>query len=498
MSDALITHYLEAYIKGRLKPCWIRLDDQHVVVSLDGNPDVYGLKDLQVGDSLDERLDFLIGIEPRYLTEPMVLPFVESGDGHAAHIHVLSQNDALYVLYLDATAEFRDTQEIQQVANEKHILSYHQAKLMDELKRARLAAEEASRLKGRFIANMSHELRTPLSSIMGYARLIGEGQAPEKTQQHSDSIERGAQHLLSLIDNILDQARFEAGQLEVRPAPARLGNLLKDVESIFRPLTEDKGLSLEVRREGRWPEKAEVDALRLRQIVINLVGNAVKFTDTGGVSIVFCWADGRLSIKVIDTGPGIPKEAQGRVFEAFRREKTNADQRAGAGLGLSISVVLAERMGGQLSLESELGKGTTFEINIEAPAVVEKKSSAPRQDARILVAEDDEDISALLEIFLMQAGMNVSLAEDGESAVTKAASAELIFMDMNLPKLDGRSAIRKIRAQGIDVPVIAMSAASGGDDRRSAIESGATEFLPKPIDPDNMIELLGTLIPENE
>lgn len=497
--------YLKGYIQSRLKPFWVRLDDQYVVQELAGDARGHGYADLKIGDDLEDRLDFLTGLDAASLPDPLTLPYMEDGAGKAAHIHVIALDGDLFVLFLDATQEYQETKEIQQVANESVIHAYHQNRILRELERAKTAAEEASRLKGRFIANMSHELRTPLSSIMGYAHLIKSGKARDEDTgedllpHHAEAIERGAQHLLSLIDNILDQARFEAGQLEVRAAPARLDNLLKDVESIFRPLTQDKGLAFAVEQQGHWPDKVEFDALRTRQIVINLISNAVKFTDQGSVTVSLDWRDEQFTLKVADTGPGIPPEAQKRVFEAYRREKTNVDQRAGAGLGLSISAVLAQRMGGALGLESEVGVGTTFSLSIPAPAVeAEQKPAQARQGARILVVEDDEDISALMEIFLQQAGMDVHLAEDGQKGLNMGLELkpDALFLDMHLPYLDGPEVSSRLRDKGFTAPIIAMSASSGGPDRHKAMQAGASDFLAKPVDPERMMELLAQWIPD--
>ncbi|MCP5137837.1 MAG: response regulator [Gammaproteobacteria bacterium] len=500
MSDDFIRDYQQATIRARLRPMWIRLDAAHQVLSFEGRPGVYGLEGLKIGDVLDERLDFLVGLEPSILEQPFILPLIEDGKGGGAQIHVLAHGDEMYVLFLDASEELHAQQGVQQVANEEQIRGYRQQQLLDEVERARRAAEEASQLKGRFIANMSHELRTPLSSITGYTHLLRNTVEPATINAHANAIERGAQHLLALIDNILDQARFEAGQLEVRPAPARLDNLRDDIATVFRPLAADKSLGFAVDSDGAWPELTAFDALRVRQIVINLVGNAIKFTDQGEVRVRMRWREGRLNVAIRDTGPGIPKEAQSRVFQAFQREHTNADQRAGAGLGLSISAVLAERMGGSLSLESEVGAGTTFILDIPASEVTQKAAEPrmPRRGARIQVTEDDVDIAMLMRIFLEDAGLDVAVVEDGAQAVEKAVSdtPELIFMDQNLPGMNGPEAIRAIRARGINTPIIAMSAASDGEYSQRALNAGADDFLAKPVDPGDMLTRIARFLPE--
>ncbi|MCB1736875.1 MAG: response regulator [Gammaproteobacteria bacterium] len=501
MSDEFIRNYQQATIRARLSPLWIRLDSGHQVVSFEGKPDVYGLKGLQVGDALDDRLDFLVGLEPAMLDQPVILPLIEDGKGGGAQIHVLAHRGEMFVLFLDASEEFRAQQDVQQVANEEQIRGYRQQQLLDEVERARRAAEEASHLKGRFIANMSHELRTPLSSITGYTHLLRTTTDAKSIADHANAIERGAQHLLALIDNILDQARFEAGQLEVRPAPARLDNLRDDIATVFRPLAADKSLRFGVDSDSAWPELTAFDALRVRQIVINLVGNAIKFTDQGEVRVQMQWRDGRLNVAVRDTGPGIPAEAQARVFQAFQREHTNADQRAGAGLGLSISAVLAERMGGSLSLESKPGVGTTFRLDIPAQEVEQGPVQArvPRPGARIQVTEDDADIAMLMRIFLEDAGLQVDVVENGAEAVERvlAKAPELIFMDQNLPGMNGPEAIKAIRERGISTPIIAMSAASDGEYSQRALEAGADDFLAKPVDPDDMLTRIARFLPEN-
>ncbi|MCP5142468.1 MAG: response regulator [Chromatiales bacterium] len=501
MSDQFIRDYLQASIRARLRPLWIRLDAGHRVLAFEGKPEVYGLRGLAIGDALDERLDFLVGLEPAVLDQPFVLPLIEDGEGGGAEIHVLAHRGEIFVLFLDASEEFRARQGVQQIANEEQIRVYRQQQLLEEVERARRVAEEASQLKGRFIANMSHELRTPLSSITGYTHLLRGAIDLDTVAAHANAIERGAQHLLALIDNILDQARFEAGQLEVRAAPARLDNLRDDVATVFRPLAAEKSLGFGIDCEGDWPDKVAIDALRTRQIVINLCSNAIKFTDRGEVRVVMTWADGRLSVAVRDTGPGIPEDARTRVFEAFRREHTNADQRAGAGLGLSISARLAERMGGSLALASEPGVGTTFTLDIPAPAVAPEpvKAAGPRRSARILVTEDDADIAMLMRIFLEDAGLCVDVSENGAEAVEWAIAnrPELIFMDQNLPGMNGPEAIAAMRAGGLDVPIIAMSASADGEDSRRALDAGADDFIGKPVDPSDMLARVAHYLPES-
>jgi PAS domain S-box-containing protein len=385
---------------------------------------------------------------------------------------------------------------------------------MRDLRDAKLVAESANRAKSEFLANMSHEIRTPMTAILGYSDLLLEEAqregAPPDRKEALRAIERNGRHLLELIDDILDLSRVEAGQLAIKAKPFSPWRLLSDVRSLMLPRASEKGLAFDVSCASTVPSQLVGDPLRLRQILINLVGNAIKFTDTGSVSVVLrkVERDGIpvLSSEVSDTGIGIPNEQANRIFEPMVQGDGSATRAfGGAGLGLAIAKRLTERLGGDLSLESRPGAGSTFRVSlpfVEARAASQQEpvrvatADAPlRVDARrlgsvqVLLAEDSDDARTLLEEILREAGATVYGVEDGERAVRAALDAmragspfDVILMDMEMPVLDGFAATRILRRLGCDHPIIAVTAHAMVEDRDRCLAAGCDAYVAKPLE----------------
>ena len=304
-------------------------------------------------------------------------------NGRAANVEIFPEPDFTIVVLIDATQQRNQQQAIQQKANELKLLTHRQERLMEALKIARddLAikrhqAEEANLAKGRFISGMSHEFRTPLTSILGYVELLRTQAHTSRTEmEHLDAIERSSKYLLSLIENVLDEARLESEELLLCPAPTDLVSMADDVASIFTPLAAQK--RIEFRRIVDVPWSVELDGMRLRQVLINLLGNAFKFTDKGSVTLELVWRRNRLSTRVSDTGPGIPSEEMDKIFRPFHRANRLNDE--GAGLGLTISKQLIELMGGELSVESKKNLGSRFHFSIPAATSLSIPKTANRQ-----------------------------------------------------------------------------------------------------------------------
>jgi len=316
-------------------------------------------------------------------------------------------------------------------------------------------------------------------------------------------VERAARHLLSLVENNLDQARLEAGSLVIHPVDAEVRQLVDDLTVILAPLAAEKGLSFGAFVEHRVPGMLWLDDVRLRQVLVNLLSNAIKFTDSGEVRLGVDWQDDVLVCIVKDTGPGIPAAARARIFEAFERLE-HTELKPGAGLGLNITSRLVQLMGGEILLESETGAGSAFTVRLPARRgrILERKKEhedlgkrlarRSRETVSILVAEDSPDIMQLLDAFLAQAGYELIKVTDGRQAVEQALSLSppLVILDMNMPEMDGMQAVRRLRQAGFSGRVIALTATRGAEHRQAALAAGFDEFLSKPI---QMPFLLSTL-----
>ena len=384
------------------------------------------------------------------------------------------------------------------------------------------AAEAATRAKSEFLANMSHEIRTPMTAILGYAELL-----LEKMEQPEDvdavlTIKRNGDYLLQLINDILDLTKIEAGKMEIEARDCSPAAIVADVISMMQIRAEARNLAMNVEVSGPIPETIRSDPLRLRQILVNLLGNAVKFTELGSVRLAV-WmeaaADGsrQLRFDVTDTGVGMTESQVGSLFQPFTQCDASTSRKfGGTGLGLAISKRLAEMLGGDIEVKSTPGVGSTFSATIavgpldgvrmideldrtvrlplETP---EKKTAPTKLDCRLLLVEDGPDNQRLLSFVLKRAGAEVVLAENGQVALTAALNArrdgkpfDLVLMDMQMPVLDGYEATRRLRAEGFDRPIIALTAHAMSGDREKCIEAGCDDYVSKPIDRAAMLETL--------
>ncbi|GAB6167449.1 hypothetical protein JCM19992_34490 [Thermostilla marina] len=385
---------------------------------------------------------------------------------------------------------------------------------------AERAARRLEQAKTRFLANMSHEIRTPMTAILGYAEILQNRLESTEDAEAVDIILHNGRHLLEIINDILDLSKIEAGKLKICPVRCSPCTVVSEVVSLMRVRASAKNLKLVVRYASPIPETITTDPVRLRQILLNLVGNAVKFTSRGEVRIVVRTIDvdtGRpqMVFEVSDTGPGISKEQIARLFQPFQQleQRTVADE-TGTGLGLVISRRLAQELGGDIEVESEPGKGSTFRVTIDVgsldgirlldnPKEAERRV-APKRAAksmrfrgRVLLAEDGPENRRLITYILEKAGVEVTAVEDGRQAVHAAIEAlkkeepfDLILMDMQMPVMDGYEAVRQLRAEGYKHPIAALTAHAMESDRQVCLEAGCDAYATKPIDRENLFALL--------
>lgn len=373
----------------------------------------------------------------------------------------------------------------------------------DELERARREAETASRAKSEFLATVSHEIRTPLNAILGLADMLLDSDLPQAAREDAELLRRSGETLLGLINDVLDFSRIDAGRLELEEVTFVPARVASDVADPLRPMATNKSLELCVRVGAGLEERAVGDVRRLRQVLLNLTGNAIKFTEKGRIVIGAEALPGRgdgerwVRFQVVDTGPGIPVAALERVFEPFTQGDASTTRRhGGSGLGLTIARRLVEAMGGEIGLASVEGRGTNvwFEVPLRrAPqpgegSVIPAAPASPSARARILVVEDNPVNQRIVEAVLEKLGHAVAVAENGKEALEALdrASYELILMDCQMPEMDGYEATRSIRErEGRDalprIPIIAMTANAMDGDRERCLAAGMDDYLAKPV-----------------
>ena len=379
-------------------------------------------------------------------------------------------------------------------------------------------ADTANHAKSAFLANMSHEIRTPLTAIMGMTDLIALSAEKEEQVNNTRAIKQNAMHLLDIVNDILDLSKIESGQMDVVWEEVNIPSLINDLYSMMNVRTADKGIELSVSCDGPIPEFLGTDRVRLRQILINLLGNAIKFTQDGGVSVRLYFEADVLHFAVEDTGIGIAQEHQERIFEPFKQSDADVTQRfGGTGLGLSICTRLSKILGGDITLSSEPGRGSNFTLRL--PYRGEEKGSfihsltvksqnaqaglvAPlaRLEGHILVAEDRPEVRSMLEQLLTQSGARVSTAYDGAMALKMALrhidNYDLLLLDSQMPQMTGSQVVRELRQRGVTKPMVALTAQAMKGDKERLLNDGFTTFLAKPVEADVLISTLSRLLSE--
>ena len=395
----------------------------------------------------------------------------------------------------------------------------------EELQTTLGKAEAANRAKSEFLANMSHEIRTPMTAIVGFADILLQGPTESEALESAHIIQRNGEHLLSIINDILDLSKIEAGSQSVEYSICLPRQIVADVVGTMKVRADAKGLPLTIEYIGKIPESVETDPVRLRQILVNIIGNAIKFTEAGSVRVaVQCNAgsDGEalLRFDVIDTGIGMSERELGRLFQPFSQLDSSAHRKfGGTGLGLAICKRLADMLGGNISVKSAPGQGSTFSVTVAVklpgePLLDSRPSAAAEPDlpaairsrklnCRILLAEDGPDNQRLIALVLRKAGAEVVVAENGNEAFTLALAAErengpfdMVLMDMQMPVMDGYETTRLLRKAGFSKPIIALTAHAMMEDRRKCLDIGCDDYISKPVDLEKLLDILETYASE--
>ena len=508
-----VVSYLQDEFLSETRPFCLLIDRKYRPVDSWGDGGWCGLASIEPAADVREQMPFLVGIP---IDAKQRLEFLEMPAGCVVNMHLLPDNDQCYVILLDASADHAAIQARQQSVNELRLMQSRQHRLIgrqrelisdlveakSELDHHRREAERISENKSRFIAMMSHEFRTPLASIINYAELAREaGSDSNDIQKSIETISRSARHLTSLVEAVLDDASLDAGEVELLECDFEIHALLSDMAAMMAPMAAEKGLSFATFVDPDMPKLIHADEVRLRQILINLLGNAVKFTHEGGVKLTATHNQGRLVVTVSDSGPGISIEDQERVFRAFERGGNRGE--TGAGLGLTITLRLVELMGGEVSLDSMPGEGCT--VSVHLPVVASDDTTSPTVQVlptpsddtiaskalSILICDDDEDMIALIEHYLHRSGYGLITSANSSEAIEKVLKydPDLVLMDCNVPGVGGVVAANVLRERGYTRPIVALTASKLSEKQKLAF----TYFFRKPAPMQELLTVIKRL-----
>jgi signal transduction histidine kinase len=504
-----LRRWLRQRLVGLARPCLIHLDRDCRVLSVAGDTEHYGLGDLMPGAEAVDYLPMLVGLDLAALRRENPArefwPMMELSAGRYADVLLDADDDEVRILLTDVGEEHARRFAPQQQANERALLMRQLRVALGDLESARSQLADRNRelqtldsAKGRFIAGLSHELRTPLSAVLGHADLLRErldggandtteaqGPGCDATADSVNAIRSAAEHLLSLVNNLLDHASLETGQLVMYPAPMDPARLCDDMRGMFESEASRRGMTFRVRRQG-LPARITTDATRLRQVIINLIGNALKYAGAGFVELLMEWREGRLFIAVADTGPGVPAAQRRRILQPFERAAPADGERTerSIGLGLAISSALVRLLGGELGIGDRDGGGAVFSFSIDAPVPAGMRSVGVVQTAtRVLLVEDAAELRALYKTLLEGVGFSVQAAGDAEAALGAFdhQQPEAIVIDLHLGDEDGTALVRRFRASGFRGRILVWSASDLRDDRERVLAAGADGYLVKPV-----------------
>jgi two-component system, sensor histidine kinase len=497
-----VSDYLCELFWQRVRALLLSFDAGWRLRDIRGDAAYYGVDCGDPEKSVQMLRDLFIGLP---LDEPHDVPFVELPNGTSAHLHLIPDRDVFHVLLLDAAGERDRQRATQQLGNEQALASQVKSKAIGQLKqirteleRQRAKLEEAHALKNALIATLSHEFRTPLTSIFGYLQLVerrGGNDEPLRDALHA--VRRNATYLFTLAENLLEYGRDGNAAPLMNATPVDLDALVADLDAMFRPLAEEKGLEFRVDLKIEDAAQPVFDEIRLRQVLVNLLSNAVRYTRHGEVAADIVWRSETLSASVSDTGIGIAAAHRDSVFMPFNRGGHAGSK--GAGLGLSIVKRMVEQMHGTLAFDSEVGRGSAFRVTLpranERNAAHADESIAPRfwlQGRSILVADDDADVAHLLENLLGDLGFRVRVVGDAQSAVVEAMAGrpDVLLIDVELSGLSGNAAVYKLRSRGYKGRIVTLSATATGEAREAALRAGSDHYLTKPLNVEQFVHVM--------
>ena len=481
------TYLVPEVVRGYLNEVWFEQRSLCcVLLSSDGRVQQFLGDGSSFGMSADahEMSDLVAGLGAE---DDLIIPFVQFGLGRAAHLHHVYRAPQRFVVLFAADNTFAEIGAQQQLANELALANVRQAQTIAALTQAQQLLRDSERelkrahdLKSLFISKMSHEFGTPITAVLGRMRLL-EGVLEQSQSgpavEHLNVVRRGVMHLHQLVQSVLDEARLEQGTLRLEPTRVSLNELIQDLSLRFEAVCEQDQLL--------W-----VDPLRVKQVLINLVSNGLKYTNEGKVSLYMHWREGKLTANVTDTGPGMTREQAASLFRPFKRLNERASA-SGTGLGLAISLDLARHMGGEIEVRSTLGEGSSFIFTMPCETIRAAELS-PSRSQKVLIVDDDTDIRELLCAVLEQDGMIVSEASNSAEAQErfKMSTPDVILLDMQLGLEHGTNVAKTLRKLGCTARIVALSASNSGETSTQALVAGCDAFLSKPVDFTRLKELM--------
>jgi signal transduction histidine kinase/ActR/RegA family two-component response regulator len=448
---------------------------------------------VKVGSLLPEALRAVLDSAPDD-GQTHVFPFVYLNGGEIVDVHVWARRTPRQILLRDVTEPHQAELKYQQKAHEISLLLEHQAELNRQLEVQREELQRANKAKSRFIASMSHEFRTPITSIMGHAKMLfGKLEGAEGPA----AIQRASWHLLALVENLLEQARQGEGDVALQTARVDLDRVAMDMRDLFETQAAARGLTLNIACSA--PESGLfADELRLRQVLINLLGNAIRYTDRGSVGLVIQAVSDAVEFRVDDTGPGIRTSDRERIFKPFMR--LDSSQQGGAGLGLSISRSLVAAMGGRLDLDTEPGCGSSFHFRLPLGVAEHTGTQADLAGLSVLLVDDDADVLALYELYLHDWGLQVHCATSVQQALPllDRHSFDVVISDLHLGDESGAELLRHVRDRHLECRTILCSGSGMAPDWWKRYGELADDFLLKPVQPDRLSAAISHVLPSRD
>jgi len=462
------TQKLKALMLASHKPAFFVLNDKMQLLEWSDHLEIYGFEGLQKLGDASEYFDFLVGYS---FLDDIELPIISMPSGVHASVSSVREGDQLNVLILDASKDFEQQYLLQQKANDAQLYNMRMKKLMLELVETQKLLEhknellaESSRLQSRFLSGVSHEFRTPLTSLIGFTEVLQDKLTEEESKEQLNIIRGSARYMLSLVENLLDHGRLDSSGLSLQFATVNIKEFVDIIIKMLQPLAEAKNITLKQELFCSVNELS-FDPVRVQQCIINVVNNAIKFTEKGAVSLQINWQDDTLFVNVVDTGIGMDKDEINDFSTAFWQSKNH--NQPGTGLGMTITNKLIEMMGGEISVNSKLGVGTRVSMKIPAGIAKNLQTATSEAEVRrdnseyhILIVEDDDDIADLLELKLSAWGYQFTRVINGHECIKWVGpnQADLILMDLSMPVMTGEDALKYLRETGCTIPVYIMSA----------------------------------------